>query len=83
MEYQLEYFLFTSPKFIIMRFLKKLYLVFFIAVAITINAQNRVALVIGNADYANIPKLENTISDAKIITDAEFVTLKQKYLDRL
>jgi hypothetical protein len=68
-----------------MKFIKEItFLLFTLTFAIPFNAQNRVALVIGNADYANIPKLENTISDAKIITDAlKKVNFKVIYKENL
>ena len=68
-----------------MKFIKILtFLLFTLTFAIPFNAQNRVALVIGNSNYAFTTKLENTISDAKIISDAlKKVNFKVVYKENL
>ena len=44
--------------------MRKLFLLFFIFIAMNTWAQQKFALVIGNGDYINIPKLNNPINDA-------------------
>ena len=68
-----------------MKFIKILtFLLFTLTFVIPFNAQNRVAFVIGNSNYAFTTKLENTISDAKIITDAlKKVNFKVTYKENL
>jgi len=45
----------------------------FVATAVPAHAQKRVALVIGNNDYRNVPKLQKAVNDARTMGD----TLKQ------
>ncbi len=45
----------------------------FMAIAAPANAEKRVALVIGNNDYKNVPKLQKAVNDARTMGD----TLKQ------
>ena len=45
----------------------------FVALAAPAHAEKRVALVIGNNDYKNVPKLQKAVNDARTMGD----TLKQ------